>query len=107
MLKEIYFMFGTVGTFFIAIAMCVTILSWWLAVTGLAMREIATWKKLALILGVSFVPPLSLGMLVFFTIQDRKATPQFVPGSVRSIVLHPGGLKTGLPQELVAGRVVA
>ncbi|NQV73787.1 hypothetical protein HQ496_11750 [bacterium] len=72
MLKEIYITFGGVGAFFIAIAMCLVALSWWLAITGTVMRSMVQWKKASLLFLLSVAPPASIGVLIAFLINDRK-----------------------------------
>jgi len=72
MLRDIYIAFGGVGAFLIAMGLCLTALSWWLALTGTVMRSMRQWKKAALIFMVSVVPPASIAVLIAFLITDRK-----------------------------------
>jgi hypothetical protein len=72
MLRDIYMAFGGVGTFLIAMGMCLTVLSWWLAITGTMMRSMNRWRRAGLLFLVSLVPPASIGVLIAFLINDRR-----------------------------------
>ena len=72
MLKEIYITFGGVGAFFIAMTLCLTALTWLLAITGTVMRNMVQWKKASLFFLLSLAPPTSIGVLIAFLINDRR-----------------------------------
>ena len=74
MLKDIYLIFGGVGTFVVAILMCMTMVSWLLSLTGIMVRDLTTPIKTALVLLVSLFPPISLGVLYVFQRNDRKTS---------------------------------
>ena len=72
MLREIYIAFGSVGTFFAAILMCATVLSWFLAITGTVLRQQAISLKTGIVVAISLFPPLSVGVLLAYLRAERK-----------------------------------
>jgi len=54
--REIYTLLGGVGTFFAAIGMFVSVIAWWMAVTGIVVRDMQTVTKGVLLLLISILP---------------------------------------------------
>ena len=74
MLKDIYLIFGGVGTFVVAILMCMTMVSWLLSLTRIMVRDLTTPIKTVLVLFVSLFPQVSLLVLYVFQRKDRKTS---------------------------------
>jgi len=72
MLREIYSAVGGVGAFFVAIAMFLSFVGWWMAVTGTVMRILPLSLKVFFVVIVSLFPPLSIVLISAYLIQDRR-----------------------------------
>ncbi len=72
MLREIYTAVGGVGAFFVAIAMFLSFVGWWMAVTGTVMRTLPATVKALLVVVVSLFPPLSIVLISGYLVQDRR-----------------------------------
>lgn len=86
MLREIYTLLGGVGTFFAVIGMFVSVISWWMAVTGIVVRDMKTVTKGVLLLLISVLPPLAVFVFLSFLVRDRskEKASQMMPRRVPS-----------------------
>ncbi len=86
MLREIYTLLGVVGNFFAAIGMFVSVIAWWMAVTGIVVRDMQTVTKGVLLLLISVLPPLAVIVFVSFLLRDqsKEKASRMVSGSARS-----------------------
>ena len=91
MLREIYTLLGGVGTFFAGIGMFVSVIAWWMAVTGIVVRDMQTVTKGVLLLVIFVLPPLAVIVFVSFLVRDqsREKASQMMPVRVRSTDIRP------------------
>jgi len=90
MLNEIYALAGGVGAFFIAVAMFVSFIGWWMAVTATVTRDLSTPLKSVLVIVVSLFPPLGVFLVSFFVYLDRRAVSEAISTMPQSGPLRPG-----------------
>lgn len=95
MLKEIYAVAGGVGAFFIAVAMFVSFIGWWMAVTATVTRDMRSPLKSLLIVMVSLFPPLGVLLVSFFVYTDRRAVSEAI-----STMPHTGPLRPGIKRSV-------
>ena len=101
MLREIYITFGSIGTFFAAIFMCATVLSWFLAVTGTVLKQQTTSLKTGIIVAISLFPPLSVGVLAAYLRSERKHRVASRKAILKQLQAQSNSANSAYPAQLI------